>query len=400
MRLRPLFYALAHPLVYAMVPLKTLAFTTRFTFLRGLLLEFTAFMDVLLVGLLVQNHALRLTAKAFGGNFIFGRTLMETDHSRAAAALMEPHLRGNLFMGLPIVGFAPTVFMTNAGPINVSQPARGVLRGHLDAMLQSDALRHPDLDATGARVAHALHDWVQGPRPLTLWALRGAATRVLAILLADVDLPQDQARTITAAYLRRFAELSAFYYYAPWMLSLLGTHEAMRHEVFLPLKRHGINALVVDMMLFAGMFSVGTIVMKCVDFARDYDIDYPALSPTERQAFVVESLRLFPTVSSVHRVVENPEPFELRGRTITARPGMEIAYPFVCIHQNADLFPQPERLRLDRPGDQVANILSWSRGPHQCPLRDLSVVVTTLMLDALAESHGDLRQLHIANIEV
>lgn len=398
--IRSLLRALTTPLVYALVPLKMWAWTTRRTWLRGAILELTAAIDFLLVGIHVQNGALMLTFKAFGGNFLFGRALMVTDHASAAAAIVEPQLRGSLFMGLPIVGYAPTTFMTNAGPISVSQPARGVLRGHLNEHVVSDAHRHPDIATLRESCAGALREWAADPKRDTLWSLRGTAARILTTILADVDLPKAEADAITAAYLRRFAELSAFSYYAPPLLSLLGTHEAMRQDVFLPLKRHGVDPLVVDMIMFAGMFSVGTIVMKCVDHTRTYDVDYGALAPHDRIAFVIESLRLFPTVSTVHRILEAPESVTVRGRTIEAQPGHEIAYPFVCIHRDTRVFPDAEAFRLDRPPEQVADVLSWSRGPHMCPVRDLSVVVTVLMLDTLVQSAGDLRQVKIANFEV
>lgn len=398
--IRNLLRALTTPLFYAMIPLKMWAWTTRRAWLRGLILELTSAIDFLLVGIHVQNGALLATCKAFGGNFLFGRALMVTEHAAAAAALGEPQLRGSLFMGLPIVGYSPSTFMTNAGPISVSQPARGVLRRHLNEHVVTNAHRQPDLVALRASCAEALREWADDPKRDTLWSLRGTVARVLTNILAEVDLPKAEADAITAAYLRRFAELSAFSYYAPALLSLLGTHEAMRQDVFLPLKRHGVDPLVVDMIMFAGMFSVGTIIMKCVDYTRTYDIDYAALTPHERIAFVIESLRLFPTVSTVHRIVEAPEEVTVRGRTLTARPGYEIAYPFVCIHRDSGVFPDAEAFRLDRPPAQVASVLSWSRGPHACPVRDLSVVVTVLMLDTLAGTAGDLRHVHIDNFEV
>ncbi len=400
MTIRRFFCILSVPLVYAMVPFKRWAWTTRRPWLRGLILEVTSAADFVLTGLHVQNPALLLTFRAFGGNFLFGRALMVVEHAQAAETLVKPQLRGSLFMGLPIVGFSPSTFATNAGPINVGQPARGVLRRHLDDHVLTAAHHHPDLGALRESCAGALRDWVQDPKRDHFLCLRGTVTRVLAIILAKVDLPKAEADAVTAAYLRRFAELSAFSYYAPAILSLLNTHEAMRRDVYLPLKRHDINPLVIDMLMFAGMFSVGTIVMKCVEHTRIHDIDYAALNPRQRIAFVVESLRLFPTVSTAHRILEAPEQFTVCGRVIEAQPGQEIAYPFVCIHRDAKVFREPEAFRLDRPPEEVAEILSWSRGPNMCPVRDLSVLVTVLMLDALAQSAGDLRRVEISNIEM
>ncbi|MFW6353271.1 MAG: cytochrome P450 [Verrucomicrobiota bacterium] len=384
-----------------MVPFKTWAWQTRHGWLRGLVLELTSAADFLLTGLHAQNPALIRTWDAFGrGNFVFGKALMVVDHAKAEREIAQPQMRGSYFMGLPIVGFSPSTFASNAGPISVSQPARGVLRAHLDEHLLKPHHREPDLGNMRERCAEALGDWVNDSRRDHFLCLRGAVMRVLTLLLADVALEKDEAERITTAYLRRFAELSAFSYYLPAVLSLLGTHEGVRREVYVPLKAKGIDPLAIDMIMFAGMFSVGTILMKCVDHARDFDLDYGALSPRERVTFVIESLRLFPTVSTVHRLLEEPETVKLRGREITMQPGQEIAYPFVCIHRDTTVFADPEALRLDRPENEMAAILSWSKGPHVCPARDLSILVTVMMLDALAESAGDLREVHLRNIEV
>jgi hypothetical protein len=384
-----------------MVPIKTLAWTTRHEWLRGLILEFTSAADFLLTGLHVQNKVLLLTAQAFGGgNFLFGRAVMVVEHTAAAEALSRPHMRGSLFMGLPIVGYSPSSFATNAGPIAVGQPARAILRRHLDEQVLKPEHSSIDPDALRAQCAGALREWVEHPQRNHFVWLRATVTRMLSLTLASVDISLEESQRVTKAYLRRFAELSAFSYYAPALLSLLGTHEAVRREVYFPLKARGIDPLIIDMMMFAGMFSVGTIVMKCVDHCRIYNVDYLGLSSRQRTAFVIESLRLFPTVSTAHRILEQPEAVTLRGRRLIVGAGREIAYPFVCIHRNPRIFPDPEALRLDRPPSELTQILSWSKGPHACPARDLSVMITVLMLDSLAGAEGDLRQTKIVNFEV
>ena len=357
--------------------------------------------DTVMVIINIQNGALLLNFHAHKrGNFFFAKSLMVTDHAETAAALVRPQLRGSLFMGLPIVAYAPPALMINATPTAVSQPARGVLRRHMDAEVLTDERRHCHLGQMRAACATALQEWADDPKRDTLWSLRGTVTRVLSIILADIHMPKEQADTITKFYIKRFAELSAFAYFAPFMLGLLGTEEKVRNQCYLPLGRMGMNPLVVDMVLFAGMFSVGTITMKCVENARKYDIDYAKLTESQRLAFVTESIRLWPTVSTVHRIVEEPEEVVVGGRTFKVEPGQEIAYPFVCINRNPSVFKDPEAFRLDRPQEEIDKILSWSRGDHECPAKRISVFVTVLMLDTLANAAGDLRNLKIANFEV
>jgi cytochrome P450 len=146
------------------------------------------------------------------------------------------------------------------------------------------------------------------------------------------------------------------------------------------------------------MFSVGTIVIKCVEFAAHEAIPYGSLSLEQRMRFVIEAQRLCPTVTSVHRIVETPETVTVSGRQIHLQPGDEVAYPFLCINQDPSRFTDPTVFRLDRTPEEVAAVMSWSVGPHICPAKELSILLTVLMLDELATRY-DLRRLRIANPE-
>jgi hypothetical protein len=231
-----------------------------------------------------------------------------------------------------------------------------------------------------------------------MWKIRSAATRIFIKVLSGIDLPAEQADAITFSYVRRFGELSLFARYLPSMLSVLGTRQGIRRDAFLPLKSMGVDPLAIDMTLFAAMFSVGTIVIKCAGFAKADGIDYRTLSMRERMAFVVEAVRLSPTVTSVHRILEEPEKVEVAGASLTAEAGDELAYPFVCINRDASVFSDPDAFRIHRPMDEVASVLSWSSGRHVCPAKDLSILVTTMMLNALS-SRFDFRKLTIYNLE-
>ncbi len=386
------------PLIWILMPVKLFAWRTSVRCLKQFILEITGFIDFVSVFALVQNHAMLAHYRVYRGNFIFGKSLMVVDHEKAEKEIALPTLRGNRFMGVDIVSNDPAVFLTNAGPINSSQPVRGQTRAHIEETIMTDRVRGYDLPALKDQCATILEQWREDGKMATILTIRTTVTRLFFQVLADQCLPPELARKVTFAYMRRFAEFSLFSGYTPFVLGLLGSREAIRRDAFLPLRRLGIDNVVIDMVLFAAMFSIGTIVCKCVEFASKHQVDYRALDLRARMNFVVESLRVYPTVTSVHRIVENEETIIVRGRELRAQPGDEVAYPFVCINRDSRVFGQPEAFKIDRPEQEMARILSWSRGPHNCPARDLSILMTILMLDTLAERH-DLRKLHIFSPE-
>jgi cytochrome P450 len=146
------------------------------------------------------------------------------------------------------------------------------------------------------------------------------------------------------------------------------------------------------------MFSVGTIVMRCVDLCEQEQIDYAALNARERMQFVVEAQRLHPTVTSVHRILEEDEEVRVCGVDLKLRPGDEVAYPFACINRDPTQFEDCEKLKINRSREESERVLSWSVGPHVCPAKDLSVLSIVMMLDALAENFT-LSELKIFNPE-
>ncbi len=345
-----------------------------------------------------QNVAMLMHQAAYGGNFIFGKALMVVDYASADRDIRRPTMRGNRFMGIDIVGNDPMVFMTNAGPIAAGPPTRDLIRGHIDSQIMTPRVRSLDLQSLRTECAEIIGEWSADPQMAGMWQIRGAVTRIIFRVLAGLTLPKAQADRITYNYARRFVEFSMFGRYLPSMLGLLGTREGIRRDAYVPLRRLGVDGLVVDMTLFAAMFSVGTIVMKCVEIAREQAIQYERMGDRERMAFVIESLRLNPTVTTVHRIAEEDETVRIRGRQVGVGPGDELAYPFVCINRDASQFTGPAAFRLDRPMTEVAAVLSWSAGPHACPAKDLSILSTVLMLDALA-ARFDLRELKIYSLE-
>ncbi len=345
-----------------------------------------------------QNVAMQMHHGAYRGNFIFGKALMVVGHESADREIRQPTMRGNRFMGIDIVGNDPMVFVTNAGPIGAGPPTRDLIRRHIDTEIMTPRVRSLDMQSLGDECDEVIREWSADPQMAGMWQIRGAVTRIIFRVLAGLTLPKAQADNISYNYARRFVEFSLFGRYMPSMLALLGTREGIRKDAYIPLRKLGVDGLVIDMTLFAAMFSVGTIVMKCVEIVREQDIQYAKLGMRERMTFVIESLRLNPTVTSVHRIAEADETILIRGRRIDVGPGDELAYPFICINRDPSRFTDPAAFRLDRPPSEVAAVLSWSAGPHACPAKDLSILTTMLMLDALS-ARFDLRELMIYNLE-
>ena len=386
------------PLIWLLMPAKLFAYRIRWFWLRRLILEVTTFFDFAMVFALTQNEAMRLHGTIYRGNFIFGKAVMVTDHETAEREIAQTTLRGNRFMGVDIVSNDPMAFATNAGPITTGQPTRGLIRGHIDREIMTDRVRSFDLTSLRTECAPILAEWSADPAMTNMWIIRGAVTRLFLQILAEQAPPKKQTDEITFHYTRRFVEFSLFGRYLPLMLGILGTREGIRRDAYIPLSQLGIDNMVIDMTLFAAMFSVGTIVMKCVEFAATHNIDYAALPPHARMIFVIEAQRLCPTVTSVHRIIERDEMVTVRGRELRLGAGDEVAYPFLCINRDPRRFERPTEFRLDRSREEYGRVLSWSAGPHVCPAKDLSILATVMMLDALA-ARGDLRTTPIMNLE-
>ncbi len=387
------------PFMWVAMHVKLFAYRQPWRWVRIALLELTQAFDFLMVFANVQNYAMAINHRLFGGDFLFGKAVMVTGHARTLEAIPRIRQRGSRFMGVPMVANDPGVFVTNAGPITTSQPARRVLREHMNADVVTAWLDAPDYGTLRERCADIVEEWKASPTMASMFGVRGTSTRIVTRLLAGVDLPADEAERVTRAYFFRFGEHTAFGYYAPPLLGLLGTRERMRRDAYRPLQDCGVDELRIDMILFAAMFSLGTIVIKCLEFARTHDVAWSELELEGKRRFVIETQRLYPTVSSVHRILEQPETALVAGRRIQLYPGEEVAYPFVAINRDPEAFEDPESFRLDRPQEELDRVLSWSTGFHACPFKELSILITVLQLDALAE-RADLRTLSFFNIEV
>ena len=385
-------------MVYVLIPLKLYAYRTRFRFVKRVILEVTSFFDWVMVFAVVQNPAMLIHFRAYRGNFLFGKAVVVVDHEQASREIAQKTLRGNRFMGVELVTNSPSVFVTNAGPITSSQPIRKLHREYIDTQVMTESVRAFDFESLKTHCDELLSEWRDDEYMATFWSIRGAATRLYLRILTDKILPKNDVDSITFNYVRRFAEYSLFGRYFPTLNWLLGTHEGIREDVYLRLRRYDIDNVVIDMTLFAAMFSVGTIVMRCVDLCAEHQIDYANLDARQRMQFVIEAQRLHPTVTTVHRIVEEEETIRVCGLDLRLRPGDEVTYPFACINRDPSQFESAEEFRIHRTRDEVERVMSWSAGPHVCPAKDLSIHSIVMMLDTLAERY-DLKRLKIFNPE-
>jgi hypothetical protein len=164
---------------------------------------------------------------------------------------------------------------------------------------------------------------------------------------------------------------------------LLGSEKYIKKDAFYPLKAAGVSNTVIDATLFAAMFSIGTLFVRCVGDIRRHNIDYSKLSSVERRNMIIESLRLYPTVTTTHRVVENNESLVISGKTIELSAGDQVVYPFACSNSDPKAFTCPHKLDTQRAEQEYDDVLSWSKGAHACPAKPLSLLITQVMLDAL-----------------
>lgn len=392
--LRRFFHLISTPLIFLLKPIKLYAYRTRSRMLGNFILEVTSFIDFCLIFLNIQNETMMLHWKVYRGNFIFGRAIMVTDYDAAAQAIAKPLYKNSNFMGVRML--SSDSFSTNSPIIHQSPPVRAATRAYIDRNIFTagvDSLAETTLrEACGGILA----SWKADPKMATAVAVRGTVIRVIFKLLGDTEIPKDEADRVTRCYMRRFAEMSLLSHYLPFLEGLLGTSKQVRQEVFFRLKAYGIDNMLIDMTLFAAMFSIGTLVLRCVEDTQRFSIDYQRLDLRHKRNFIIEAIRLYPTVTTVQRVLETDEVVPVSGKPLALTPGDEVAYPFICANRDPAHFTHPDQIDLDRDEEVYQKVLSWSKGPHACPARELSITVSGVLLDTLAERFS-LSELHIFN---
>lgn len=369
-------------LIYVMKPLKLFAYQTKSGFLKRFIIEITAFIDFWLQWTYSQNEVMKVHQSIYGGNFIFGYGVMVTDHQTMAESMPRPSHRTNDFMGISVVS-GNEVFVVNSPLISLGEPNRTVVREHLDKTVFTAEISALDYEQVKTKCELILNEWCDDPNASKITIMRSASTRIIILLLENILISKADSEAVTSAYLRRFFELSLFRRHLPWITGLLGSEKYIKKDAFFRLRDLGVSNSVIDATLFAAMFSIGTLFVRCVGDIKRHNIDYASLDLEKRRNFVIEAVRLFPTVTTTHRIVEKDEVVTVAGQSILLTAGDEIVYPIVCANTDTAAFECPHKMNVERPETEYDKVLSWSKGPHACPAKDLSILVTMVMLDAL-----------------
>jgi hypothetical protein len=394
--IRRIFWVFSWVIVVLLKPVKIYAYRTRFSLVRRLILVVTMHIDFMLIFLNIQNETMELHWKIYRGNFIFGNGVMVTDFDSAAQAIVQPLYKNSDFMGVKIVSSDNGAFATNCPILLQSPPIRKLTRQYIDDHIFTPVVQDLGLEAVREQCREILEDWSASPKMAKMLAIRSTVTRIFLKLLSGTTISQADSDFVTFQYIRRFVEMSLFSGYFPAMCIALGTGKFVHKDAYYKLRAYGIDNMTIDMTLFAALFSIGTLVIRCVENVTRYNVDFAALTAEEKRNFVIESVRLYPTVTSVHRLVEGDETVHVAGKPLHLTAGDEIVYPFICANQDPRHFPNPAELNLHRTEEEYEKVLSWSKGSHVCPAKKLSVVVTTVMLETLAEKFS-LEELHIFN---
>lgn len=90
----------------------------------------------------------------------------------------------------------------------------------------------------------------------------------------------------------------------------------------------------------------------------------------------MEGIRLNGTFGSYRESQVNAT-IDDKGKPVTVKPGDKVFVSFVGAARDADVFPSPDEVKLDRPLDSY---IHYGIGPHTCLGRDASRVALTAML--------------------
>ncbi|BDS15342.1 cytochrome P450 [Aureispira anguillae] len=380
--MKKVLIAITTGFIWLLKPLKLFAYSTRFGFLKRLIIQFTTFLDFIFSFIHGQNEVMEVYQKIYKGNFIFGHGIMKTDFESTLHEIQQPSMRTNHFMGIPVVS-GNEVFIVNSPLISLGEPYRRLAREHIDETIFTADFYDLTYDKIKETCAVPLQEWLEDKDPKNITTMRSVSTRMVILLCQGIPISKLDSEQVTAAYLKRFVQLSLFKNYFTLITGLLGTEKFIKKDAFYPLKKLGVSSTVIDATLFAAMFSIGTLFTRCIGDLKKHKIDYDSLTLEEKKKFIIEVVRLYPTVTTTHRIIESPEEVVVAGRTIELTEGDEIVYPFVCSNKDEKVFKCPHAIQLDRSEEDYDKVLSWSKGAHACPARDFSILVTLVMLDTL-----------------
>lgn len=382
---RKLLRLISIPIIHILKPCKLFAYRTRSVFIRRLILEISIRIDFILVFMNIQNETMELHWKIYKGNFIFGNGVMVTNYNLAVAGITKPMFKNNNFMGVGIVSSASDAFATNTGILQQNPPIRQLTRKYIDDNIFTGPVMAMNYDSIKNQCGEILKGWESDPKMANTVAIRSAVIQMTFRVLTNKTIDKEDADDVTFQYMKGFVELSLFKRYFPFMCGMLGTAKHIRKDAYFKLKDYGIDIMTIDMTLFAALFSIGTLVIRCVENCARYDISYGQLDEGLKRNFIIESVRLYPTVTAINRIVEKDEEVYVCNQTIKMTAGDEIIYPLLCVNQDPAHFNQPDQLKLDRPDAEYEKTLSWSKGQHDCPGKELSIILTRIMLDSLDE---------------
>lgn len=368
-------------LVYLMKPFKVYAYTSGMGFPGRLIIQITAFVDFFINFTLGSNKALLLHQKVYGGNFIFGQGVMKVDHQSIEREIQLLSPRKNI-IGSGVVSALGDAFVTNAAMTSLGEPVRTQVREYLDKHYFLPELKALSWEDLQTKCAVILEEWVEGENPEGIVQMRSVATRMIIFLTAGILISKKDAEQATKAYLKGLYQVILLKHF-PLITGLIGTEKRLKKDAFFPLRKLGVPNPVIDYTLFAGMLSIGTLFIQCVKDIRTYQLDFGQLDPEQKMKLIMESIRRQPTVPSVQRVVVSAEEIEVSGKKITLTGGDMVHYPLVCANTDDRKFKCPHQFDMNRSREEHDNVLSWSKGPHNCPVKDLSLQITLTMLDSL-----------------
>lgn len=370
-------------MVYLMKPLKVYAYTSGMGFPGRLIMQITAFFDFYSTFTIGKNEVLRLHQRVFKGNFIFNQGVMKVDYASIEREIQMPSMRRNILLGASVNGLGEA-FSMNAPIISLGEPLRTQAREFLDAQVFLPDIMTLSHTAIRAKCAQILQEWVDGEKPADNVMMRSVITRMTIFLLEGVLIPKADSDRITGAYLKSTG-LTMLFRYFPFFLGLNQPEKRFKRDVQIPLQKLGVSNPVIDVTLFAAMLGIGSTFIQCVKDIKAHQIDFGQLDAEHKVNLVIEAARREPTVAGTHRIVETPEEIVIAGRKIILEPGELIIYPLVCANTDESVFKCPYLMDLNRSQAEKDKVLSWSKGAHNCPAKDLSIEITVAMLESLQE---------------
>lgn len=174
-----------------------------------------------------------------------------------------------------------------------------------------------------------------------------------------------------------------------------------------------VLAQVADGFLFAGMFGTGHLTTSTLKRIMSNPAEQLELYRSNKEAYLVESARVDPPVTSVTVVARDnfPKGNELDVadgtglRRIPVPPGMQVQGIISTANRDPDVFGGPSRSRIrarqfdpTRPKSELAKVLSWNAlngemevAPRGCPGHRLSQQVARDVIDAYTPLGDDDR---------